>query len=576
MKLLNHLIPLTVGAWIILLSSEVGLAQKTAPSPEENSSLGAEVLLTSLSKPLQDSGLTLESSEPLLPSEPPFLRPSLVRAEGKPGQAVAQAPLRLEATPTPSNSGATPDPASVPSRETSPPPPGRGAVTNQPAPEYLNPSPNPLQFPTRPEEVRVLGLQPITLQQAIELAERNNRDLQVARLTVERSRAAVRQAEADLYPTAGLNVGITRSGSSASQNSQSSLSRLLGINNDDNNVNTTLSGTVELRYDLFTSGQRPAQIRAARQQLRSDELNLEATREQLRLDISNSYYDLQQADETVRINQAAVRNAEISLRDTLAQERAGLGTRFDVLRAQVQLANSRQDLTNSLANQQIQRRTLARRLSIAESISLVTADPVAVAGTWGLPLEDSIVLAYRNRAELEQQLAQRELANQQRLAALANIQPRISLTAQYGASNTFENSDDGFTRNYSVGAQLSWTPWDGGAAVASARQREADVAIAETRFADNRNQIRLDVESSYAQLLSNRENIQTTETAVIQAREALRLARLRFQAGVGTQTDVINAETDLTRSEGNRVNAILGYNRALASLRRAVSNVTTP
>ncbi len=55
-----------------------------------------------------------------------------------------------------------------------------------------------------------------------------------------------------------------------------------------------------------------------------------------------------------------------------------------------------------------------------------------------------------------------------------------------------------------------------------------------------------------------------------QAREALRLARLRFQAGVGTQTDVISAENDLTQAEGNRVTAILDYNRALASLNRAI------
>ena len=54
----------------------------------------------------------------------------------------------------------------------------------------------------------------------------------------------------------------------------------------------------------------------------------------------------------------------------------------------------------------------------------------------------------------------------------------------------------------------------------------------------------------------------------------MRLARLRFQAGVGTQTEVIDAETDLTRAEGNRVKAILDYNRAMASLQRATASFT--
>ena len=57
------------------------------------------------------------------------------------------------------------------------------------------------------------------------------------------------------------------------------------------------------------------------------------------------------------------------------------------------------------------------------------------------------------------------------------------------------------------------------------------------------------------------------------ARESLRLARLRFQAGVGIQSDVITAQADLTQAEGNRVTAILDYNRALISMQRAVSNL---
>lgn len=73
------------------------------------------------------------------------------------------------------------------------------------------------------------------------------------------------------------------------------------------------------------------------------------------------------------------------------------------------------------------------------------------------------------------------------------------------------------------------------------------------------------------QLQSNLENVQTTNVALEQAKEALRLGRLRFQAGVGTQTDVINAQNDLIKAEGKRVQAILNYNRALAQLQRAVT-----
>ncbi|MCJ8281269.1 MAG: TolC family protein, partial [Rivularia sp. ALOHA_DT_140] len=101
--------------------------------------------------------------------------------------------------------------------------------------------------------------------------------------------------------------------------------------------------------------------------------------------------------------------------------------------------------------------------------------------------------------------------------------------------------------------------------------RKADIQIAETQFSSQRNQIRFQVEQAYSQLQSNLENVQTSGAALNQAVESLRLARLRFQAGVGTQLEVLDAENALTQAEGNRITAILDYNRALASLQRAVT-----
>jgi outer membrane protein TolC len=124
-----------------------------------------------------------------------------------------------------------------------------------------------------------------------------------------------------------------------------------------------------------------------------------------------------------------------------------------------------------------------------------------------------------------------------------------------------------------LGAQLQWNFFDGGAARARANQQRTNIAIAETNFATQRNQVRFDVEQSFFDLSSNAQNIQTATIALSQAQESLRLARLRFQAGVGTQLEVINQQTALTRARGNRLTAILDYNRALASLQRAVSNL---
>jgi outer membrane protein TolC len=115
--------------------------------------------------------------------------------------------------------------------------------------------------------------------------------------------------------------------------------------------------------------------------------------------------------------------------------------------------------------------------------------------------------------------------------------------------------------------------FDGGAAQAQADQRSQDKRIAESSFADQRNTVRFDVEQAYARMLQNRESIENTKISIDRAEEAARLAKLRFDAGVGTQTERIDAQTALTRARGRNVTAVIGYNRALAQLRRAVSNL---
>jgi OMF family outer membrane factor len=194
-------------------------------------------------------------------------------------------------------------------------------------------------------------------------------------------------------------------------------------------------------------------------------------------------------------------------------------------------------------------------------------------GDWKLSLDDSIVLAFRNRAELEQLLLQRGIALDQARVALAALGPTLSIGAQYNLLDSFQDSFRP-TNGYSVSLGARWTLFDGGAARSRSLQQEASAAIAESRFADTRNQIRSQVEDAYYQLKASAVNIGTNTKAVEQATEALRLARLRFQAGVGTQTDVINQEDALTRADASLVNAILSYNRAMASLFRAISNVT--
>lgn len=492
-----------------------------------------------------------------------------------------------QGTPSPDTNEVTPlatpiVPLSVP---TAMPP----KTTSVRAPDFLTTPANPLLFPTKPEEVQLQGVRALTLEETIELAERNNRDLDVSRLQVQQQQAAVREAQASLYPTLDLQSNLSRSlsangtigikagqaeaieqfGSEDAARSFSPQSFRRSIAAESTSWDTGL----QLNYDLYSSGANAARRRIAAGNLRAAELAMERVREQLRLDVTGEYYDLQDANEQVNINEQSVRNSEQSLRDANAQERAGLGTRFDVLRSEVQLANNQQQLTNSLANEEVSRRRIAQRLSLPEFVTVSAADPIRPVGNWKMSLEETIVTAYKERVELEEQLVQRDISEAGRKQALSALGPRVQLQGRYNLLKVFEQPVREFSSGYSLAAVASWRLFDGGAARSQAKQQEIGKQIAETRFTQSRNTIRFQVEQSYATLTSSGKNIETTTKALGQACEARRLAKLRFDAGVGTQTDVLNAETDLTRSAGSRVTAILNYNRSIAQLLRAVSNV---
>jgi outer membrane protein TolC len=429
----------------------------------------------------------------------------------------------------------------------------------------LAPASDPLYLPDRPEQVRPEQPRQLTLQQTLELAKNYNRELQIARDSLKKATFALERERAGLLPRIGTRVEFFNG-----RDAKDSIDNL--ENGDPPRNETPVDARLEITYDLYTSGRREALIKSAEEQLRAERLEVERIERQVNLEVTLAYYDLQENEEKVRIVRVAMNNAEITLRDAELLEYGEIGTRFDVIRARVQLANAQQELTSALADLDIARRQLIQLLSLAETAEITAIDPVQPRGEWTINLEDSILLAYRDRGELQQQIARSNVSEQQRRAALAGTRPRVSLFAGYQLRNDFETRF-GFVDGYALGTSLQWDFFDGGTARATAREAETEREIARTHFADTRNKIRLEVEKAYRKLQTSRKNIQTATFATELARENLPLARLRFQAGVGTQLDVISAENDLTIADSRRVRAILDYNRALAELERAVSSL---
>ena len=432
-------------------------------------------------------------------------------------------------------------------------------------------APASLALPIKPGQVVIQQLRPLGLQEVENLAEVNNPNLKAIASQVDQAQSNLRAQIALWYPSLNLQAnslptfttGVARSNAANGTTRTSATDRWA-------------FGTLLTAQWALINPQRTPTIAAARDQFEKAKFQYVIALRDLRLQVASAYFDLQQADDQVRIGQESVRASIVSLRDAKARFQAGVATKLEVLEAETQLSRDQQLLTNALAAQAIARRSLAALLDLPQNVTPTAKDPARVVGVWQPSLQESVVAAYTFREELDQALLDISIANSQANAALGSVQPFLNIFTAF-TGNVFDGNQTVITAqlgssgtNYdtAIGLNLSWKLFDGGAAAAQSRQNKQLAQENTFRFAQRRDGIRLEVEESFYELEKNNRNIVTTSREVISAREALRLARLRFQAGVTTQREVVDNQRDLTQAEVRYSAAITDYNKRLAELRR--------
>lgn len=435
-------------------------------------------------------------------------------------------------------------------------------------------APASLALPDRPKQVRIRQLRPLTYRQVQILAEVNNPELKAIASQVEQAQSNLRAKIALWYPQLALNATSLPTYTGGQQYS----SGFTGTGQPIGDTITSIwrmSASLQASWALIDPSRTP-QIAAARDQFEKAKNQYLIGLRDLRLQAAQAYFELQTADDQVQIGKESVRSSLVSLRDARARFQAGVATKLEVLEAETQLARDEQLLTNALALQAQSRRTLASLLDLPQEVTPTAADPALVMGTWRPSLQESIVAAYTFREELDQALLDISIANSTANAELARVQPFLKIVNNLGVGRSYGYDFSpnvvpeitGWSVDNSVGLNLNWTLYDGGAARATYRQGKERAQENRYRFAQQRDAIRRDVEISFYELEKNNRNILTTSREVVSARESLRLARLRFQAGVTTQREVVDNQRDLTQAEVRYSNAISDYNKRLIELSR--------
>ncbi len=406
------------------------------------------------------------------------------------------------------------------------------------------------------------------LQTALNYALENNFAIRQAVEQIEEQEGIIVEVKARTRPTLTLDTDYQRLDEGLSEVVEG-----FGIAQKE-----TWGITLNLRQALYQGGGIKAALKAQDLTRQSVRLFLESTIMDAMLEVRTRYYATLLARDQIEVEEQNIELLEEALEDARNRLKAGSVSDFEVLRAEVLLANAKPALIRRrsafrVAIDQLRqsigygnyRRDSDNLEKIPEFLGELEYQPVS------FDLAHSLDTALESRSELERLRLIEEARDAGLEIARADYRPSVDLIGSYGKRNSnFSRDFDSGPEGWTVGVVASWDIFDG--AARKGRVRQARSQLEQSRI--ERESLRLAIEVEVRQAMSEfqeaEELVNAAGKAVEQAAEALRLADSRYAAGAINQLDVLEARVSLTESRTNRLEANYRHLVAVANLRRAI------
>ena len=402
---------------------------------------------------------------------------------------------------------------------------------------------------------------------AIKTGVEMNPEILAAIQQIRLSRGQLVQVRAALLPTLQVNSGYNvESDTLANPYSDFGL-----VNN-----NQAWNVAIQINQNIWSGWKNQADFSAARLANDSAFYSLRQTIDKVVADTKKLFYDVIFNRALIRVREESVAVLQSQLQDQQSRFEAGTVPRFNVLQAEVALANAIPPVIQARNALRISQFALVKQLGLdyPSDPSLV---PIDVIGQLDynpikLDLGAAVFTALARNPSLKVQRQNILIGKEQLKAALAGFQPTLNATAGYQAFNIpTASSLDEAVNGLFVGLVGSWNIFDGLATVGATQAARASLQQSMINYDNAARGVELDVQRSVSNLIEAQEVIDSQRANVVQATEALRLSRERLDAGAGTQLDVLNAQVSLLQAQTTDLEGRFRYITALAEYNRVLS-----
>ena len=252
----------------------------------------------------------------------------------------------------------------------------------------------------------------------------------------------------------------------------------------------------------------------------------------------------------------------------------GLVSEFEVLRARVETSNLQPAILNAESEVRLSEKRLKSFLGIELSEPLVLIEETNDTSLIGLlPLAVLVDTALAKRPEMEQADLLTEISHKAIRIAKGGYYPSLDAVSNYtrqSVSNDFTLKGPS-TESWTAGIQLSIPIFTGGYTRGEVKQRQSEHNQAKLAAQQLRDDIKLEVEQAYDQLLQAKKALDIQKATIAQAEEGLRIADLRYETGVGTLLEVLSAQAALTQARNTKAEAIFFFRQAGSRLKKATT-----